>query len=151
MAQAFNPSTWEAEASRWLGVQGQPCLHSVSSRPTGTKGWPCLKKTKKKKKRITNLKNLNHLLSKFTLNLGIKAMWYLYKDRLIHQMDLRVMYGIFPLRTKEYTSYGMFSNINHILGKKNRPQQIKKIEIIPCILSDHNAINLKNQQKQKKP
>lgn len=28
MVHAFNPSTWDAEAGRYLGVSGQPGIHS---------------------------------------------------------------------------------------------------------------------------
>jgi hypothetical protein len=45
-----------------------------------------------------------------------------------------------------------FSKINHILGHKGSLSKYKKIEIIPCILSDHNTIKLElnNKNKNKK-
>jgi hypothetical protein len=36
----------------------------------------------------------------------------------------------------------MFSKIDHTLGPKGSLSKYKKIEIIPCILSDHNALKL---------
>jgi hypothetical protein len=45
-----------------------------------------------------------------------------------------------------------FSKIDHILGHKASLSKYKKIEIIPCILSDHNVIKLElnNKSKDKK-
>jgi exonuclease III len=37
------------------------------------------------------------------------------------------------------TAHGTFSKIDHILGHKASLSKYKKIEIIPSILSDHNA------------
>jgi hypothetical protein len=37
------------------------------------------------------------------------------------------------------TAHGTFSKIDYILGHKASLRKYKKIEIIPCILSDHNA------------
>jgi endonuclease/exonuclease/phosphatase family metal-dependent hydrolase len=46
----------------------------------------------------------------------------------------------------QYTSFsaanGTFSKVDHILGHKVTLSKYKKIEITPCILSDHNAIKL---------
>jgi hypothetical protein len=39
-------------------------------------------------------------------------------------------------------AHGTFSKIDHILGQKASLNKYKKIEITPCILSDHNAIKL---------
>jgi hypothetical protein len=36
----------------------------------------------------------------------------------------------------------MLSKIDHILGHKTSLSKYKKIEIIPCFLSDHNALKL---------
>jgi hypothetical protein len=54
-----------------------------------------------------------------------------------------------------YTICILFSSaqkIDHILGHKVNLSKYKKIEIIPCILSDHNAIKLElnNKNKDKK-
>jgi hypothetical protein len=39
------------------------------------------------------------------------------------------------------------SKINHILGHKASLSKYKKIEIIACILSDHNALKLELNKK----
>jgi hypothetical protein len=40
-----------------------------------------------------------------------------------------------------------FSKIDHILGHKASLSKYKKIEITPCILSDHNALKLEINNK----
>jgi hypothetical protein len=49
-------------------------------------------------------------------------------------------------------AHGTFSKIDHILGHKESLSKYKKIEIIPHILSDHNAVKvqLNNESKDKK-
>jgi hypothetical protein len=60
-------------------------------------------------------------------------------------MDLADVYRIFHLISAQYTffsvAHGTFSKIDHIIGHKASLSKYKKIEIIPCILSAHNAIN----------
>jgi hypothetical protein len=62
------------------------------------------------------------------------------------QMDLTDIYEIFYPKTNEYTfvlaTHGTFSKIDHIIGHKTSLNTCKKIEIIPCILSDHNCLRL---------
>jgi exonuclease III len=64
----------------------------------------------------------------------------------IDQMDLANVYRIFYPNIAQYTffstAHGPFFNIDHILGHKASLSKHKKIEIIPCILSDHNALKL---------
>jgi exonuclease III len=61
----------------------------------------------------------------------------------IDQMELTDLYRIFHPTSAQYTffsaAYRTFSKIDHILGHKTTLSKYKKIEIIPCILSDHNA------------
>jgi exonuclease III len=63
----------------------------------------------------------------------------------IDQTDLADVYRIFHPTSTQYTffsaAHGTFSKIDHILGHKASLSKYKKIEIIPCILSDHNALN----------
>ena len=40
------------------------------------------------------------------------------------------------------SAYGTFSRIDHILGHKSSLDKFKKIEIIPSIFSDYNALQL---------
>ena len=46
----------------------------------------------------------------------------------------------------EYTffssAHGTFSRIDHILGHKSNLSKFKKIEMVSCIFSDHNAMGL---------
>jgi exonuclease III len=69
----------------------------------------------------------------------------------IDQMYLTDVYRIFHPTFAQYTffsaTYGTFSKIDHILGHKASLSKYKKIEIIPCILSDHNALKLKLNNK----
>jgi exonuclease III len=63
----------------------------------------------------------------------------------INQMYLTDVYRIFHPTTAQYTfcsaAHGTFSKID-ILGHKASFSKYKKIEITPCILSDHNALKL---------
>jgi hypothetical protein len=61
-------------------------------------------------------------------------------------MDLTDIYRIFDPKRKEYTYFSAphstFSKINHTSGHKTTLNRYKKIEIIPCILSDHHGLRL---------
>jgi hypothetical protein len=69
----------------------------------------------------------------------------------IDQMDLADVYRIFHPTSAQYTffssAHGSFSKIDHILGHKASLSKYKKIEIIPHILSDHNALKLEINNK----
>jgi exonuclease III len=69
----------------------------------------------------------------------------------IDQMDLADVYRIFHPTSTQYTffsaSYGTFYKIDHILVHKASLSKYKKIEIIPRILSDHNALKLEINNK----
>jgi hypothetical protein len=71
-------------------------------------------------------------------------------------MDLVDLYRIFHPTSTQYTffsaAHGTFSKTDPLLGYKASLSKYKKIEIIRCILSDHNAIKLelKNKNKHKK-
>jgi hypothetical protein len=66
-------------------------------------------------------------------------------------MDLTDVYRIFHQATAQYmfflAAHGVFSKIDHILGHKATLNKYKKIEIIPSILPDHNAIKLESTTK----
>jgi hypothetical protein len=66
-------------------------------------------------------------------------------------MDLTDVYRIFHPTSAHYTFFsaarGTFSKIDHILGHKASLSKYKKIETIPCILSDHNALKLEINNK----
>jgi exonuclease III len=63
---------------------------------------------------------------------------------MLDQMDIIDIYRVFHPTTMQYTffsaSHGTFSKIDHILGHKESLNKFKKIEITPCIISEHNRI-----------
>jgi exonuclease III len=69
-------------------------------------------------------------------------------------MDLADVYRLFHPTSAQYTFfsavYGAFSKIDHILGHKASLSKYKKIEIIPCILSDHNSLKLELNKNNSK-
>ena len=69
------------------------------------------------------------------------------------QMDLTDIYRAFQPKAAEYTFFtsaqGTFSKIDHILGHKTSLNKYKRIEIIPCTLSDHNAVKLEVNHRKK--
>ena len=73
------------------------------------------------------------------------------KDAL-DQMDLTNIYRTLHPKATEYTffssAHGTFSKIDHILGDKTALHKYTRIEIIPCILSDHNAMKLEINHKK---
>jgi hypothetical protein len=61
------------------------------------------------------------------------------------------MYRIFHPMSGQYrffsAAHGTFSKVDHILGHKASLSKYKEIEIIPCSLSDHNALKLEINNK----
>ena len=47
------------------------------------------------------------------------------------------------------SAHGTFSRIDHILGHKSSLDKFKKIEIIPSMFSDHNALRLDLNYRRK--
>ena len=47
------------------------------------------------------------------------------------------------------SAHGTFSRIDHILGHKDSLNKYKRVEIIPTIFSDHNALKLEINCKEK--
>ena len=72
----------------------------------------------------------------------------------IDQRDLIDTYRTFHPKTADYTffssAYGTFSRIDHILGHKSSLGKFKKIEIISRIFSDHNAMRLEINYRERK-
>ena len=71
----------------------------------------------------------------------------------LDQMDLTDIFRTLHPKATEYTfflgAYGTFSRIDHILGDKSAFNMYKKIEILPCIFSDHNTMKLEIKHKKK--
>ena len=69
----------------------------------------------------------------------------------IHLIDI---YRAFHPKAAEYiffsSAHGTFSRIYHMLGHKMSLGKLKKIEIISSIFSDHNAMRLEIDYKEKK-
>ena len=65
---------------------------------------------------------------------------------IIYQLDLIDIYMTFHPKTMNFTffssAHGTFSRIDHMLAHKSSLDKFKKIEIIPNIFSDHNAVRL---------
>jgi hypothetical protein len=63
----------------------------------------------------------------------------------INQITLTDIYRIFHPTTPQYkffsAAHGMLSKIDHILGHKASLSKYKRIEIILCLVSNHNALN----------
>ena len=68
-------------------------------------------------------------------------------------MDLTDIFRPFHGKAAEYTffssAHGIFSRVNHILGHKSALNEYKKIKIVPCLFSDHNAMKLEINHKKK--
>ena len=72
----------------------------------------------------------------------------------LNKMDLIDIYRAFHPKTTEYTffssGHGTFSRIYHILGHKSSLSKFKKIEFTSSIFSDHNAMRLEMNYREKK-
>ena len=72
----------------------------------------------------------------------------------MEQLDLIDIYRTFHPKTINFTffssAYGTFSRIDHILGHKSSLGKFKKMEIIPIIFFDHNAVRLYVNYRKKK-
>ena len=70
----------------------------------------------------------------------------------LDDMELIAIFRTFHPNAKEYTfssAHGTFSRIDHILGHKSNLSKFKKIEIVSSIFSDHNAMRLDINYKEK--
>ena len=71
----------------------------------------------------------------------------------IDQLDLIDIYSAFHHKTIYFTLFssacGSFSRIDHILGHKSSLDKFKRIEIIPSIFFDHNALRLDLNYRRK--
>ena len=71
----------------------------------------------------------------------------------VDQIDLIDIYRTFHPKAADYTFFSSahrtFSRIDHILGHKSSLSKFKKIEIISSIFSDHNAMRLEINYREK--
>ena len=71
----------------------------------------------------------------------------------IDQIDLIDINRTFHPKTADYTFFssvhGTFSRIDQILGHKSSLSKFKRIEIISSIFSDHNAMRLEMNYREK--
>ena len=72
----------------------------------------------------------------------------------IDQIDLIEIYRTFHPKTADYTFFSSvhrtFSRIDHILGHKSSLSKFKKTEIRSSIFSDHNAMRLEMNYRERK-
>ena len=68
-------------------------------------------------------------------------------------MDFTDIYRTLHPNATEYTFFSnahvTISRIDHLLDHKSGLNQYQKIGIVPCILSDHNALKLELNHKKK--
>ena len=71
----------------------------------------------------------------------------------LDEMDLIDIFRTFHPNAEKYTffssAHGTFSRIEHILGHTSNLSKFTKIEVIPRIFSDHNAMRLVTNYKKK--
>ena len=73
----------------------------------------------------------------------------------LEEMGLTDIYRAFHPKEAKYTFfssvYGTFSKIDHVIRHKTSLNNIKKIEIISSIFSDHKGLKLGTNPKEKTP
>ena len=86
--------------------------------------------------------------SKMKINKEIQAL-----NDTTELIDIIDIYRTFHAKTADYTffssAHGTFSRIDHILGHKSSLSKFKKIEIISSTFSDHNAMRLEMNYREK--
>jgi hypothetical protein len=70
---------------------------------------------------------------------------------IIDLMNLTYIYRVLHLESAKSSffsaAHGTFSKTDHILGHKASLNKFNKIEITPCILSNHNTMKLEHNNK----
>ena len=91
------------------------------------------------------------------MNLSQKQKLYTDTVKLaedLNQKDITGIYRTFHPKTKEYTFFsapnGTFSKTDYTVIYKTSLNRYKKIELIPCILSDHHRLSLIFNNKNNK-
>ena len=71
----------------------------------------------------------------------------------INGIDLMDIYRVFHPSSSEYTffsaAHGSFSKTDHMLCHKEAINKYKEIELLPCVLSNHNGMQLEMNDKTK--
>ena len=71
----------------------------------------------------------------------------------LNKMDLIDIYRTIHPKTTEHnffsSAHGTFSKIDHILGHKSSLGKFKRVEIISSIFSEHNAMRLRINYREK--
>ena len=71
----------------------------------------------------------------------------------LEEMDLIDIFRTFHPNAEEYTffstAHGTFSRTDHMLGHKSNLSKFKKIETVSGIFSDHNAMRLDINYREK--
>ena len=71
----------------------------------------------------------------------------------LDEMDVIDIFRTFHSNAEEYTffssAHGTFSRVDHILGHKSNLSKCKKIEIVSSTFSDHNAMRVSINYKEK--
>ena len=74
-------------------------------------------------------------------------------DDTLDEMDLIDIFWTFHPNAEEYTffssAHGTYSRMDHVLGQKSNLGKFKKIENVSSIFSDHNAVRLGINYKEK--
>ena len=95
----------------------------------------------------TSLKPMN-ISSKQKINKETQAL-----NDTIDQIDSIDIFRTFHPKTADYiffsSAHGIFSRIDHTLGQKSSLSKFKKTEIISSIFSDHNAMRLEINYREK--
>ena len=76
-----------------------------------------------------------------TLNNGIDQLYIIDIYRTFHHKTMNITFFS--------SAHGTFSRIDHILAHKSSLDKFKKIEIIPSIFSDHDAVRLDLNYRRK--
>ena len=151
----------------WLILENVPCVLGIIHQADITLNICALSQGARKyvKQLLTELKgdtNQNTILvgdlntpqsdmdrsSKQKINMGITSL-----NDTLDQLDIIESYRAFYPKTAAYTFFssvhGTFSRIYHILGHRDSLNKYKRVEIIPVIFSDHNALKLEINCKKK--
>ena len=70
----------------------------------------------------------------------------------LEQLDITDIHRAFHPKTAAYTffssAHGTFSRIDHILGHRDSLNRYNRVEIIPIVFSDHNALKVEIDSKK---